>query len=202
MGKALFFDIDGTLVNFQCRMPESAKRALLQVQKKGHLIVICSGRSICQIYPWLLDMNFDGIIAAAGAYVEYGHQIIYEHHMDVKTLALACSLLNEAHAFYSLQTRSGVLMTEDTKRRLDNRFWSMRLGEDMAEQLNKSTQIVEHLEQRTNIEKLNFFGSEIPLAELRQRLAVCCDVTRMSFDVPTDEAGEISCKGINKALGI
>ena len=56
MGKALFFDIDGTLVNFQGRMPDSAKRALLQSQKNGNFLVICSGRSVCQIYPWLLDM--------------------------------------------------------------------------------------------------------------------------------------------------
>ena len=67
MGKALFFDIDGTLVNFQGKMPDSAKQALMQVKKNGHQIVICSGRSVCQIYPWLLDLGFDGLIAAAGA---------------------------------------------------------------------------------------------------------------------------------------
>ena len=202
MGKALFFDIDGTLVNFQGKMPESAKHALLQVQKKGHLIVICSGRSICQIYPWLMDMKFDGIIAAAGAYVEYDHQAVCDYHMDKKTVALVCSLLDEAHALYSAQTRNRIIMTKDCKKSIDSKFRSMCVDRDVVEQVNKCVLIDEHLEQHQNIEKIIFFDSKIPIAILRQRLKECCDVTEISFNLPTESDGEISCKGINKAFGI
>ena len=67
MGKALFFDIDGTLVNFQGKMPDSARDALKKVQAAGHKIVLCSGRFKCKIYQGLTEMRFDGIICATGA---------------------------------------------------------------------------------------------------------------------------------------
>lgn len=202
MGKALFFDIDGTLVNFQGKMPESAKQALQRVKENGHLIVICSGRSVCQIYPWLLDMNFDGLIAAAGAYVEYDQQTVFEHHMDEKTVMQVCALMHEAQAIYSAQTKSRIVVTKDCGIRMQERFQAMRAGRDATEQLNMSMEIDEHPEWHSDIEKFNFFDSSIPLSEVRRRLEKSCDVTAMSFNVPTDRDGEISARGINKALGI
>ena len=40
MGMVLFFDVDGTLVNFRGQMPESARAALKKVQENGHQIVL------------------------------------------------------------------------------------------------------------------------------------------------------------------
>jgi len=202
MGKALFFDIDGTLVNFRGQMPDSTRKALRQAKEKGHMLVICSGRSVCQIYPWLLDMEFDGLIAASGAYVEYGHQVIYEHHMEEKTVARVCALLEEAHAVYSAQTRRRVVATRDCAERMRKRFQSMRADVDAAEKMNIVVEAVENPGQRPDIEKFNFFDSGIPIAEIQKRLGEECDVTAMSFDIPTERDGEISSRGINKALGI
>lgn len=202
MGKALFFDIDGTLVNFQGKMPDSAKQALQRVKENGHLIVICSGRSVCQIYPWLLDMNFDGLIAAAGAYVEYGHRVVYRHHIDGKTVARVCALLHEADAAYSAQAESRIVVTRECGERLEKRFRALHVGEDVSKQVVNNMEIDDRLEQRSDIEKFNFFNSSIPLSEIQRRLEKECDVTAMSFNVPTDSDGEISAKGINKALGI
>lgn len=202
MGKALFFDIDGTLVNFQGKLPDSAKQALQQAKKNGHLIVICSGRSVCQIYPWLIDMNFDGLIAAAGAYVEYDHQVVYRHHMDKKTVAQVCSLLNEANAAYSAQAGSRIVVTQECGKRLEKRFQSLPVAKEVSEQVVNGMDIDDRLELRSDIEKFNFFDSRIPIGEIRKRLEKDCDVTAMSFNVPTDSDGEISANGINKALGI
>lgn len=202
MKKALFFDIDGTLVNFQGRMPDSAKQALRQVQKNGHQIVLCSGRSVCQIYPWLLDMKFDGIIGAAGAYVAYGNQIIYEHHMERNALTAAIALLERVGAYYSAQSRNGIIVTEDSKERMQNRFRSRELPEDMVAYIWRNIKVDEQLKQRHDIEKLNFFQSQMSVRKIREQLSEYCDVTTMSFEHPTDEDGEISSKGINKALGI
>lgn len=202
MGKALFFDIDGTLVNFQGQMPDSAECALRQAQENGHRIVICSGRSVCQIYPWLLDMKFDGIIAASGAYVECGSQVIYEHHMERESLVAALALLKRAGAFYSAQTRDGILTTEDGRKRMLDRFRFIGIKEDIAAQVWKNMQVDECLGQRNDIEKLNYFDSRMPIAKMQEQLSSCCDVTAMSFENPAEDAGEISSKGINKSFGI
>ena len=110
MGKVLFFDIDGTLVNFQGEMLDETRRALRQVQENGHRIVICSGRSLFQIYSWLLDMGFDGIIGAAGAYVECDGKTIYAHHMKKEALMAARTLLERLGASYAAQTKGRTIM--------------------------------------------------------------------------------------------
>lgn len=202
MGKALFFDIDGTLVSFQGRMPDSAKQALQRAKEKGHLSVICSGRSVCQIYPWLMDMQFDGLITAAGAYVEYNHRTVYSHYMDRETLEKVCAVLREADAVFSAQAGSRIVATREGKERLAKRFRSMDVRREVSDQVISGLEIDERIEERSDIEKFNFFSSRLPLPELQRRLERECDVTAMSFNVPTDTDGEITVKGINKALGI
>lgn len=202
MGKALFFDIDGTLVDFQGRIPDSTGRALRRVRENGHLTVICSGRSLCQLPPRLLEMGFDGIIAAAGAYVGYQGKVIYKHYMDKRSLTAACSILRQAGAAYSAQTSSRMLFEEEYMERINARFHSDGRERDESDPIIKCVQICESLEQNDDIEKLNFFGSHMPIAKMREELSDCCDVTAMSFDRAAESDGEISAKGINKALGI
>ena len=51
--KALFFDIDGTLLSEKTRrVPDSAKEALKQAREKGHLVLINTGR----VYPHLTQI--------------------------------------------------------------------------------------------------------------------------------------------------
>ena len=52
--KYLFLDIDGTLVGFDGVMPSSALEALKKAHENGHKLVICTGRQLSQVYPWLL----------------------------------------------------------------------------------------------------------------------------------------------------
>ena len=203
MKKALFFDIDGTLVNFHGQMPESAVRALKKAHENGHLLVICSGRSICQIYSFLTDLEFDGVVAASGAYVEYKKQVIFRQHMEEKTLQTVCALLDEADAAYSAQAENRILVKEECRERLFQRFQKWHKDDEgFAERVNNGMEVDNHLENRRDIEKINFFDSQISVSTIRERLADCCDVTAMSFSVPTDTDGEISTKGVNKALGI
>lgn len=202
MEKAIFFDIDGTLVNFQGRMSASTRNALLQMQKNGHRIVICTGRSVCQVYPWLLDMKFDGIIAAAGAYVECDGQIIYEHHMEGEAFSAALDLLERVDASYAAQTKDFILVTTDNKNRLLDRFSAMGMDGDAVIQFSKSIQIDDQMAGRNDIEKFVFFDALLTTSEIREALSDYCDVTSMSFENPTDSAGEIACKGINKSLGM
>ena len=61
--KALFFDIDGTLLSEITRqVPESAKEALKEARKKGHLVFINSGRSYVLVEPLLEEIETDGAL--------------------------------------------------------------------------------------------------------------------------------------------
>ena len=94
MTKALFFDIDGTLVSFQTHViPASTIEALTLAHEKGIQIFIATGR------PTLIINNLselqsrgliDGYITMNGGYCYVGNEIIYKSPIpqeDVQTMA-------------------------------------------------------------------------------------------------------------------
>ena len=60
----LFFDIDGTLITTDGRrtFPESAKRALREARKRGHLVYINTGRVMANVDDFIREVGFDGYI--------------------------------------------------------------------------------------------------------------------------------------------
>lgn len=202
MSKAIFFDIDGTLVNFRGQMPESARQALRQAQAMGHQIVLCSGRSKMQIYPWLLELGFNGIVAATGAYVECNGEVIYTHYMPKDIIHKAALLLEEAGACYSAQAKDRMIAPASNIDRQIARFREMGVKGKTLDQIWQNVQIEEQIWQIGDIEKLLYYESKITVGEIRERLLGICDVTESSFEKPQEDSGEITCCGINKAFGM
>ena len=75
--KIIFLDVDGTLVNENGIVPESAKVAVKKARKNGHYVFLCTGRSKAEIYEDIMEIGFDGIIAAAGGYIELGDKVLF-----------------------------------------------------------------------------------------------------------------------------
>lgn len=201
MGKALFFDIDGTLVNFRGQMPESAKEALKSAQRNGHRTILCSGRSKVQIYPWLLELGFDGIVAATGAYVECNGEVVYKHFMAEEELRLITGLLEEAGACYSAQAGSRMITSAPHRDRQLARFKDLGDAE-MIDQIWRYLEIADKLDPYKDIEKIVYYESKMPVQAIRERLSGICDVTESSFEEAKDDSGEITSAGINKAFGM
>lgn len=82
MIKAIFFDIDGTLVSFDTHcMHDSTPAALVELRRRGIKIFICTGR-----HELLIDnvdtSLFDGIVSLNGQCVRVGKEIIYTNAMS------------------------------------------------------------------------------------------------------------------------
>lgn len=97
MTKAIFFDIDGTLVSFNTHtIPDSTIRALELVHAKGIKIFIATGRpkAIINNLAPLQDRNLiDGYITMNGAYCFVGDQVIYKSSIpeeEVKVVGRFC----------------------------------------------------------------------------------------------------------------
>ena len=59
----IIFDIDGTILSEKTKeIPKSAIEALLVAQKKGHLLFINTGRTMCSIPAQLKQFMFDGYL--------------------------------------------------------------------------------------------------------------------------------------------
>ena len=55
--KIIFIDVDGTLVDYENKLPASADKAIKQARKNGHRVYICTGRSKAEVYPYLWDIG-------------------------------------------------------------------------------------------------------------------------------------------------
>ncbi len=98
MPKLIFFDIDGTLWDDNMQMPESTVPALKALQKNGHKIFLCSGRARGNIRdPRLLDIGFDGIVAACGNHIEYHGKVVYEKLVTPELTKKVVELLRICH---------------------------------------------------------------------------------------------------------
>ena len=68
MIKAVFFDIDGTLVSFKThKLPDSTVRALDLLREKGIKVFIATGRQLQSINN-LGTQEFDGYVTLNGGY--------------------------------------------------------------------------------------------------------------------------------------
>ncbi len=93
MIKAVFLDIDGTLVSFKTHtIPESTIEALHKAKNKGTHIFIATGRpkAIINNLGALGDDLIDGFITMNGAYCFTEEKVLYKNnipHSDVESIA-------------------------------------------------------------------------------------------------------------------
>ena len=75
MSKILFIDVDGTLVDYDNNIPQSAVEAIKIARNNGHKVYICTGRSKSEVYQELWDIGLDGMIGGNGSYVEDNNNV-------------------------------------------------------------------------------------------------------------------------------
>ena len=97
--KALFYDIDGTLLSEKTgRVPESAVQALKEARAKGHLVFINTGRVYAHLGEIKKLVEADGYLCGCGTYilaegrVMYSYHIPHERGLDIKSHIDACGL--------------------------------------------------------------------------------------------------------------
>lgn len=106
--KALFFDIDGTLVSFNThRIPASTINALRAAHSAGHSIFISTGRPYVLInnLMQLQELNIiDGYITMNGAYCFVNDEVVYKSPIpaaDVAQISHFCQQSGDACVFVS-----------------------------------------------------------------------------------------------------
>ncbi|MHC5268262.1 Cof-type HAD-IIB family hydrolase [Enterococcus sp. LJL98] len=77
MIKAIFFDVDGTLLSSNGRVSKRTKRAIMLAQQQGVLCGISTGRGPSSLKKILKDLDLDMFVTYNGQYVYTNERLIY-----------------------------------------------------------------------------------------------------------------------------
>lgn len=102
--KIVFFDVDGTITNFEDgSISNSTKEAIKVLKDKGIKVVAATGRPL-SMCDEIKALGIDTFITANGAYVKHNKKIIHKVPMDkkiVQEVVEFASSQNNALSFYS-----------------------------------------------------------------------------------------------------
>ncbi len=135
MGKILLIDVDGTLVNYENELPESAVDAIRKARENGHKIYICTGRSKAEVYPNLWEIGLDGMIGGNGSYVEdHGNVVMHQLITEEQCRHIVDWLHARGLEFY-LESNNGLFASEhfETAGEPVIQLYSARKGKPGAE---------------------------------------------------------------------
>lgn len=200
---AILLDIDGTVVNYNLQIPDSAKEAIAQARAHGHEIYLCTGRAKAEIYDFLWDLGIDGLILGNGSYVEHDGEVVHRQVMDQETVERAIEWLeSEGFAFY-LECNSGLFASDDLADKTvlaigaDNANIREVWDEAMAGAVYDTTR------GHDDVNKISFpMHKEVDLEALQELFEGKARISTWTASGKKQEFGEFGQIGIHKAVGV
>jgi len=113
MSKIIFLDVDGTLVDYDNTLPESAKLSIQKARANGHLVYACTGRSKAEMPDYILNIGLDGMIGGNGAYVEHDGKVIMHQMLSAKDVREIVDWLHERHLEFYIESNNGLFASEN-----------------------------------------------------------------------------------------
>lgn len=107
MKKAVFFDIDGTLVTRNNHIPKTTIEAVERLKRNGITPVIATGRAPILIWEIAEKLNINSYIAMNGQYIIHEGETIYSNPIDMQVV--------DAVVEFARERRDGILLSTEEK---------------------------------------------------------------------------------------
>lgn len=201
--KIIFLDIDGTLVDYEGNVPESAVTAIRKARQNGHKVHLTTGRSKAEVYPALWKIGFDGMIGGNGMFIEENGTIIQDKKMEKELVITAVDWLNEREIGYYLESKNGLFA---------NQYFLIKAasvyGENSEENRKKIRKIFPEMIYdgelyRDDVAKISFSLFPISfLEEAKRDFAGKLKVNTWSLTGEKQEFGEFALPGVDKVNAV
>ncbi len=206
--RAVFLDVDGTYAD-RGVAPAGHVAAVRAARANGHLVLLCTGRPRCMLPPRLLAAGFDGIVAAAGGYVEVDGVVLLDTRFPAELAERVVRVLDAHDAAYVLEAPDGLLGPARAEARLRE-----LLGEHLdpeapgdageAEGPNDALAALRTADVLTGASfgKVTVVESAVPVEVLAAEMGP--DVGALPSSIPGmgGSSGELHLVGVHKAAGI
>ena len=114
MKKYIFLDVDGTLLDTNTKqIPNSALEAIQQAHNNGHMLYLCSGRTILEMKPFL-HLPLDGYICAAGGQIHQNKQMIFDFTFPQEDVDQLMAFANKHNLNLKIETDHGSYLDDVT----------------------------------------------------------------------------------------
>ena len=113
MGKIIFLDVDGTIVDYDNHIPDSAREAIRKARENGHLVYVCTGRSKAEMPDDIWNIGFDGMIGGNGSYVEHKGQVLLHQLIPFETAKRVVDWLEARDLEFYLESNNGLFASRN-----------------------------------------------------------------------------------------
>ena len=206
--KAVFLDVDGTFINDRGLVPPTAREAVIRARANGHLVVLCTGRSLAALWDEIMEPGFDGVIASAGGYVEYQGTVLLHRMVPVSDVRHVVEFFDRHGVSYFLESNSGLYGSRHAGGRLRELIFGGVTDETILAELEKGlgeffdSLIVDADPVRDDINKISFLDSDLPIDRIRAEFAGSFEVIHATVPMFGPDSGEMSIPGVHKATAI
>ena len=112
MGKVIFIDVDGTLLDYENKLPASADKAIKEARKNGHRVYICTGRSEAEVYDYIWDIGLDGMIGGNGSYVKDEDTVVMHQLITLEQCKHIVDWCHSRNLEFYLESNNGLFASE------------------------------------------------------------------------------------------
>lgn len=202
MRKAVFIDFDGTYAH-RGQVPAAHVEAVLRARANGHHLLLCTGRPKSMVPARVLSV-FDGLVGAAGGYVEIGGTILSDTRFPADLSSQVVTVLTSYDVTFILEAPEGLYGPVGIRERMRD-VLARTLGsgssqdavDDILAPLRASSDLSGH-----SFGKVSVFNSPIPVDQLARMIGPLVGALPNSVTGLSGHAGEIHLRGVNKAVGI
>lgn len=197
--RLVFIDFDGTYADHGLVPPEHV-RAVHEVRRNGHRVFLCTGRPRSMVPPEVLR-GFDGLVSAAGGYVELDEQVLSDVRFPPELGARLVGLLDAHDAVYVLEAPEASYTSPGQLPRLHDLLNGAVKSEQGTNDILRRVIPVDDVTHRA-FGKATVFGSPVPLGEVSEQFGGQVALLPSSLPDLGAGAGEFYLPHITKAVGI
>lgn len=106
--KAVFFDIDGTLLNDRKNVQKTTQKAIQQLKKQGIMVGLATGRGPAFVQPFLENFGLDFAVTYNGQYILSRDKVLYQNQLPKSTIYKIIRYASDKKREISLGTASGL----------------------------------------------------------------------------------------------